>query len=106
LSLLRLKINIGTYFELSVWVLGLVFLGLMNPSSEGHFSICLFKWLGFSFCPGCGLGHSISWLFRGEIRQSLHAHPLGVFALTVLMHRIYVLIYHLKTFTKTNKTIC
>jgi hypothetical protein len=64
----------------------------MNPAGDTHYSLCFFKWAGISFCPGCGLGHSISWLFRGEIMASFKAHPLGIFAIAVLLHRIYILI--------------
>ncbi|RYY67749.1 MAG: DUF2752 domain-containing protein [Chitinophagaceae bacterium] len=80
------------YFELSVWVMALLSLALMNPTGDAHFTLCVFKWMGFSFCPGCGLGHSISWLFHGDISQSLNEHPLGIFAVAVLLHRMGVLI--------------
>ncbi len=86
------KINIAQYFELTVWLSALIALALMDPASGGHYSLCVFKWLGFSFCPGCGLGHSISWLFHGNVYQSFQAHPLGIFAVAVLTHRIYSLI--------------
>ncbi|MFT3979395.1 MAG: DUF2752 domain-containing protein [Ferruginibacter sp.] len=85
------------YFELSVWTTGLLLLAMMNPAGDHHFSLCLFRWMGWSFCPGCGLGHSISWLFRGEIAASVRAHPLGLLAVAVLLHRIYVLIQKNKT---------
>jgi len=79
------------YFELSVWVAGLLALALMDPVAGGHYSLCVFRWLGFSFCPGCGLGHSISWLFHGDIVRSFNEHPLGIFAVVILLHRIYTL---------------
>lgn len=84
-------------FELLVWSLALIMLACMNPAAEQHFSLCIFKWMGISFCPGCGLGHSISWLFRGEIIKSWQAHPLGIFAVVVLLHRIYMLIFKNKS---------
>jgi hypothetical protein len=80
------------YFELSVWVIALTLLAFMNPATDAHFSLCVFKWMGFSFCPGCGLGHSISWLFHGDIEQSFREHPLGIAAVMILLHRIYTLI--------------
>lgn len=80
------------YFELSVWIAGLLSLALMNPATDGHYSLCVFRCFGFSFCPGCGLGHSISWLFHGDIVRSFNEHPLGIFAVIVLLHRIYILI--------------
>jgi hypothetical protein len=90
--LIALKKIFYSYFELIVWVTGLLWLALMNPSSEAHFSLCIFKWFGFSFCPGCGLGHSISWLFHGELQHSLNAHPLGIFAVVILLFRIFTLL--------------
>lgn len=80
------------YFELCVWVTALLSLVLMHPESEAHLSLCFFKWLGIGFCPGCGLGHSIAWLFQGDVRQSLEAHPAGIFALAVILHRIFTLV--------------
>ncbi|HEY2583255.1 MAG TPA: DUF2752 domain-containing protein [Mucilaginibacter sp.] len=50
------------------------------------------KLLGFSWCPGCGLGHSISFLFHGDLNRSFHAHWLGIPALVIISHRIYILI--------------
>ncbi len=79
------------YFELSFWVLGLVSLALMNPLADAHFSLCFFKWLGIGFCPGCGLGHAITWVFHGNLQESFKAHPGGIFALTVIVCRIFLL---------------
>jgi Protein of unknown function (DUF2752) len=81
------RINI----ELIFWIVGLMYLAFMNPS-ETHFSLCPIKNLGFSFCPGCGLGHSISFLFHGQIQESFQHHPLGIFALAVIVWRIIQLI--------------
>ena len=75
--------------ELCIWVVGLLFVSIVPPS---NFSICLFHHLGFTHCPGCGLGHSIYYLVHGEWQQSFEANPLGAFALTVLLFRIYKLI--------------
>ena len=81
------RINI----ELIFWIGGLIYLAFINPL-ETHFSLCPIKNLGFSFCPGCGLGHSISYLFHGQIQESFHHHPLGIFALGVILTRIFRLI--------------
>ena len=67
-------------------------LAVMSPTNDAHYSFCIFKFLGLKFCPGCGLGHSISYLFHGEIRKSFSAHPLGIFAVIVLICRISNLI--------------
>jgi hypothetical protein len=85
------KRNFSKYFELFFWVAALVALAFTNPAGPVHFSLCPLKAMGFTWCPGCGLGHSISWLFRGDIRNSFHAHWLGIPALCLILHRIYTL---------------
>jgi len=85
------KTFFATGLELLVWLGGLLALALMNPASNSHFSLCLFNWLGFTGCPGCGIGHAVSWLFHGNLSASWQSHPLGVFAVPVLAHRIYTL---------------
>ena len=73
--------------EAFIWLAALISLIFHDPSST-HYTICPLNNLGFEFCPGCGLGHSISYLFHGEIIQSFKAHPLGVFAVIMLLYRI------------------
>jgi hypothetical protein len=80
------------YFELTFWIAALIALAFADPSDSTHFSLCPFKAMGITWCPGCGLGHSISWLFHGNIRNSFHAHWLGIPALAVILYRIYTLI--------------
>ena len=80
------------YFEAIAWSCGLILLAFMNPAARGEESLCLFHQLGIPFCPGCGLGHSISWFFHGNIAASLAAHPLGIVAVFILLHRIYSII--------------
>jgi len=74
--------------EAIIWITSLLILAFTPPEHD-HYSICLFHNLGFRFCPGCGLGHSISYLFHGDIYSSLNAHPLGIFATAVLSYRIF-----------------
>jgi hypothetical protein len=95
------KINIALYFELSVWLGGLLLLAFMNPATDTHYSLCPLHWLGFDFCPGCGIGHAISWFFHGQLALSIKAHPLGTIAVAVLLHRIYILVT--KIFLTQNK---
>jgi hypothetical protein len=63
----------------------------MNPETDPHYSFCCLKFLGIHFCPGCGIGHSISYLLHGNISSSLSAHPLGIFAVIIILSRIYKL---------------
>ena len=85
--------------EAVVWVVGLVILASLDPHAPEHYTICPLASAGFDFCPGCGLGRSITLLFHGMPAASFEAHPLGPFAIVVLIHRIYsltktTLIYH------------
>ncbi|QCR25116.1 hypothetical protein C1N53_15730 [Pontibacter sp. SGAir0037] len=69
----------------------------MDPGGEHLFSLCPFSWIDFWFCPGCGLGHAIAFLFRGEWVASWKAHPLGLPVLVVLLWRVLVIIRNYRT---------
>jgi hypothetical protein len=77
------KINI----EAIIWITGFAILASINPYYHSHFSFCPFKYFGFKYCPGCGLGHSISYLFHGNIKASLQTHILGIPAVVILSAR-------------------
>lgn len=94
-----LRILFRKYFELTFWISSLALLAVMPPGTDPHYSFCVFKMLDFHFCPGCGLGHSISYLFHGNIKASISAHPLGIFAVIIILFRINSLL-HLKVFSK------
>ena len=81
-----------SHLEAFFWIAAIVALALTNPAEEGHASLCLFKNTGLGFCPGCGLGHAISWLFRGQLQASFHSHPLGIPAVIILLTRSYKLL--------------
>ncbi|GIV58628.1 MAG: hypothetical protein KatS3mg042_1541 [Rhodothermaceae bacterium] len=78
--------------EALVWTAGLAALACMDPEAEHLFSLCLFKNLGLPFCPGCGLGHAVAYLVRGDLAASWQAHPLGVPAVLMLTGRIVALV--------------
>lgn len=78
-------------FEIIFWISAIIGLTICNPFYHSHYSLCLFKTLGFNFCPGCGLGHSISWLLHGNVSNSFHAHPLGILAVPIILFRIITL---------------
>ena len=78
------------YFELTAWLTALIYLALIDPAAK-HFSWCVFNLLGITWCPGCGIGHSVSFLMHGDFQKSFDSHYLGFFALAVIVHRIYVL---------------
>jgi len=78
--------------EALIWILGLTYLAFFNSPDSAHFTICPFANLGIDFCPGCGLGNSISYLFKGDFVASFHSHPLGIFALLIIIIRIITII--------------
>lgn len=80
--------------EAAIWISALIFLAFINNPGHTHFILCPIKNLGFRFCPGCGLGNSISYLLHGDFYNSFLSHPLGSIALTVLIIRIIHLIKH------------
>jgi hypothetical protein len=82
------KIYFQLPIEAFIWMAGLVILATLHPEEDQHISICFFNSMGFKFCPGCGLGRSLAFLMHGEIARSLQLHPLGPFALLVLLYRI------------------
>lgn len=78
--------------EAFVWAGALAALAVADPRAEGLLSLCVPKALGLPFCPGCGLGHSVAFLLRGEVGAALAAHPLGPFAVAVLGGRVVALL--------------
>lgn len=69
------------------WIAAIMILAGVDPS-HSSFTLCPFNNLGFTWCPGCGIGHSISWLLHGKWHKSLEAHPLGIFGIIVIIARI------------------
>jgi len=94
-----------SHFEAWFWLIAIALLAFFNPNSE-HASLCIAKNINFGFCPGCGLGHSIAWLFRGQFVCSLQAHPLGIFAVIILIYRSLSLLKNDFSIRKKNTIIC
>jgi hypothetical protein len=78
--------------EALVWTLALIYLAVATPVHEAHFSVCPLSAMGFSFCPGCGLGRSITFLFHGQIYNSFNMHWLGIPATALIAWRIFYLL--------------
>lgn len=79
--------------EAFIWTVGLLAMASFDPHASAHLiSLCPLDALGFSFCPGCGLGHSIAHLARGELLLSWEAHPLGLPAVLVISGRVGTLL--------------
>lgn len=77
--------------EAFMWAAALVYLFFIDPYKTQHYSLCLFNNLGIDFCPGCGMGRSIAMLYHGDFIHSFQMHPLGLFALVIILARIYKL---------------
>lgn len=92
--------------EAVLWFAGLVYLLTINPYVVQQFSFCPFHNLGITFCPGCGLGRSISFFYHGDFFHSLQTHPLGIIAFILISIRIIKLshkMYH--NYHKTKEVI-
>jgi hypothetical protein len=74
--------------EAFIWIAALLFLAVSDPADH-HYTLCPFSNLGFEFCPGCGIGHSIGYLFRGDFIRSFETHPLGIFAIILISYRTF-----------------
>ncbi|MBA4407176.1 hypothetical protein C0389_07880 [bacterium] len=82
-------------WEAIFWLAGLTYLLFINPYQTQYFTLCPFHNLGITFCPGCGLGLSISFFYHGDFLNSIRTHPLGIIALILLTVRV------VKLFIKT-----
>jgi hypothetical protein len=65
----------------------LIAAAFINPYTEGT-TFCLIERAGIDFCPGNGLGRSISLAYRGEFTDSFRMHPVGMAAVLIIMVRI------------------
>lgn len=83
--------------ELLFWIGCIIVLLILDPVEGAHISLCPLAQLGFDWCPGCGLGRSMSLLAHGKIQASWSMHPLAMFAFIVIISRIWTLIKNLKT---------
>ena len=89
--------------EAWIWTTALVFLALNTPSGN-HYSFCLFHNIGIPFCPGCGIGRSITLFFHGDFHGSFMCHPLGIPAVILLISRIYSILRKQVNYSEILKT--
>lgn len=87
--------------ELLCWTSALLFLAI-STTHDFHFILCPLRLAGFTWCPGCGLGRSISFLLHLQFNASWNAHPLGIPGLLVILKRISDLIKHRLLLIKLN----
>ncbi|HEY9487679.1 MAG TPA: DUF2752 domain-containing protein [Chryseosolibacter sp.] len=76
-----------------IWATGLIMLACADTGLQ-HFTLCPLENAGWNFCPGCGLGGSITLFFHGRLVESFLLHPLGIFAVFTLSFRIIILTKH------------
>ena len=86
--------------EAIIWTCALAALALVNPDAS-LYSICPLKNLGITWCPGCGLGRSVVYAFRGQVLQSLRAHILGIPVAAMLLTRILTLLNNARQYHRT-----
>ncbi len=82
--------------EIFVWVAALVALKIYNPGRGVHVVVCPLQRAGIDFCPGCGLGRSMACFLDGDFTAAWYYHPLGIFAVIVLLYRIIQLTLNYK----------
>lgn len=83
--------------EALIWATGLAIVAISNPESEKHFTLFWPQWVFGIQSPGYGLGHSVGYLFRGDLQSSLDSHILGAPTVVVLLWRIVTLQYRKMT---------
>src|SRR5690349_2195794 len=74
-------------FERIIWLLALLVLFFLDPARES-LSVCVFKIIGFDWCPGCGLGHSVHYALRLDLSTSFSEHILGPFVTLFLLWKV------------------
>lgn len=93
-------------WEAIFWTAGLIYLFFVNPYQAQHFTLCPFHNLGITFCPGCGLGRSISFFYHADFFHSLKTHPLGIAAFILISFRIFKLSKNMiKNFNNTKEVM-
>lgn len=90
--------------EAFIWMAALAWLAFQDPHAP-HLNLCLFNILGFEHCPGCGLGHSLGFLLRGNLQASWNAHYLAFPALLILCYRIVAVLHKSFKFIKLKEII-
>jgi hypothetical protein len=78
--------------EAIVWIGAFIYLAVHDPYAQSEFTLCPLKNLGFHYCPGCGLGRSVSFLLHGDVVRSFETHILGIPATIIFFSRIISLL--------------
>ncbi len=81
-------------FELLFWITALVLLASAaspDAADHDHLRVCPLANMGFSWCPGCGIGRSLVHLLHGNFQESIKMHWFGIPAMLILLNRIFTL---------------
>lgn len=71
----------------------------INPAAS-TFTFCVLSQAGIDICPGCGLGRSVAYLYRGDFAASFSMHPLGILAVLVIALRVVQIFSRNRNFDK------
>lgn len=82
--------------EAAVWTGGLGLMALADPTREALLEVCLIKLAGLTWCPGCGLGHAVGFLARGQFAEAMASHPLVLPVVAVLVVHIVRLVARMR----------
>jgi hypothetical protein len=75
------------YLESILWATALLLLYFMDTSKETT-SFCLFRIMGFHYCPGCGIGHAIHEVLHFRFADSFKYHLMGIPASAGILYLI------------------
>jgi hypothetical protein len=78
--------------EQMVWKSGLQALFFMNAETTQP-TFCILSNIGFSHCPGCGIGHAIHDVLHFQFWQSFQSHWMGLPAVVIIFFRMHQLIF-------------
>ncbi|HMM11839.1 MAG TPA: DUF2752 domain-containing protein [Bacteroidales bacterium] len=85
---IKVRALLMPWSEVMIWLTAMLLLAFVPPEQSQQ-TLCVWHHLGIGHCPGCGLGHSIADLFKGRIASSFLKHPMGIFAVVVIVWRIF-----------------
>ena len=91
----KCKTYLRNNFEVICWVTGLTALYFMPENGSGP-TLCPFHWMGFKYCPGCGIGHAIHYAMHFQFATSFYYHPFGIAGLIIILLRIKQLLFKSK----------
>jgi hypothetical protein len=80
------------FSEPIIWTAALVMLWMIYPDDSEGTTLCIFHHIGFTWCPGCGIGRSMAHFMHGNIQASFHAHWFGIPAVLIIGYRILELL--------------